>query len=79
MFDPADDVIVEWRALTVALLDVMHVMVNEKLKARGAQVELSLAQVLEAGTWKTGRVLAKERRPETRSSPILIVSDGTLF
>jgi len=72
-------VVVEWRALTVALLDVMHGMVNEKLRARGATVELSLAQVLEAGTWKAGRVLAKEKRPETRSSPILIVSDGTLF
>lgn len=79
MFDPAEDVIVEWRALTVALLDVMHVKVNEKLRGMGAKKDLSLAQVLEAGTWKAGRVLAAEKRPETRSSPILIVSDGTLF
>lgn len=78
-FDPAEDVIVEWRALTVALLDVMHVEVNRKLRAMGASVDLSLAQVLEAGTWKAGRVLAAEKRPDTRSSPILIVSDGTLF
>lgn len=79
MFQPAEDVIVEWRALTVALLDIVHVMVNEKLRAAGATVELSLAQVLEAGTWKAGRVLAARERPATKSSPILIVSDGTLF
>lgn len=79
VFEPADDVIVEWRALTVALLDVMHGKVNSKLRAKGATVELSLAQVLEAGTWKAGRVLAGRERPKTKSSPILIVSDGTLF
>lgn len=78
-FDPSEDVIVEWRALTVALLDLVHVLVNKKLRGEGATVELSLAQVLEAGTWKAGRVLAAERRPDTRSSPILIISDGTLF
>ncbi|KAF1344914.1 hypothetical protein BDV97DRAFT_425216 [Delphinella strobiligena] len=78
-FDPSEDVIVEWRALTVALLDLVHVLVNKKLRAEGATVDLSLAQVLEAGTWKAGRVLAAERRPDTRSSPILIISDGTLF
>lgn len=79
MFDPADDVIVEWRALTVALLDVVHGMVNEELRKQGAEVELSLAQVLEAGTWKAGRLVAGKKRPGTKSSPILIVSDGTLF
>ncbi|KAL1301559.1 hypothetical protein AAFC00_005796 [Neodothiora populina] len=79
MFEPAEDVIVEWRALTVALLDIVHVEVNKKLRAMGATADLSLAQVLEAGTWKAGRVLAAEKRPETRSSPILIISDGTLF
>ena len=78
-FEPSEDVIVEWRSLTVALLDLVHVKVNEKLRAKGATLDLSLAQVLEAGTWKAGRVLAAEKRPETRSSPILIVSDGTLF
>lgn len=79
LFNPSDDVIVEWRALTVSLLDITHKLVNERLIAAGAKNALSLAQVLEAGTWKAGRILAAEKRPETKSSPILILSDGTLF
>jgi Protein of unknown function (DUF1688) len=80
-FEATDDVIVEWRAMTVALLDVTLELVNEKLaaKAKGTAAILSLAQLLEAGTWKAGRVLAAKHRPETKCSPILIQSDGTLF
>lgn len=80
-FDASDDVIVEWRAMTVALLSEMHQAVNKKLAEAtdGKADALSLAQILEAGTWKAGRELAAKFRPETRSSPILVVSDGTLF
>lgn len=97
-FDPSDDVIVEWRAMTVVLLDDMLVLVNDRLGkmasdnitsgVNGSQtgtdaskpvLKLSLAQMLEAGTWKAGRVLAANYRPATKSSPILIRSDGTLF
>ncbi|KAI1616444.1 hypothetical protein EDD36DRAFT_492935 [Exophiala viscosa] len=74
MFEVADDAIVEWRALTVALLDEMHGLVSQRLP-----LSLSMAQVLEAGTWKAGRELAAQHRPETRSSPILVKSDGTVF
>jgi hypothetical protein len=35
--------------------------------------------MLEAGSWKSGRELAAKKRPETKSSPILIDGDGTLF
>jgi hypothetical protein len=31
-FDPSSEVIVEWRALTVALLDEIHSVILEKLK-----------------------------------------------
>ncbi|KZF23829.1 DUF1688-domain-containing protein [Xylona heveae TC161] len=79
LFSPSDDVIVEWRALTVSLLDRLHPMVNARLAQKGATVELSLAQVLEAGSWKAGRTLAAKYRPSSKSSPILIESDGTLF
>jgi hypothetical protein len=54
MFTPDDDVIVEWRAVTVGFLDMIHDKVNEELGLVGAAT-LSLAQVLEAGTWKVSR------------------------
>ncbi|KAG9596555.1 DUF1688-domain-containing protein, partial [Aureobasidium melanogenum] len=76
------DVIVEWRAMTVILLDIVAKMVNEKIAQRcGPGVSLlSLAQILEAGTWKAGRELAKQHRASLNAcSPILMSSDGTLF
>lgn len=51
LFAPDDDVIVEWRALTVGFLDLLLVEVNKLLGLRG-QDQLSLPQMLEAGTWK---------------------------
>ena len=47
LFETSDDVIVEWRALTVGFLDELLEEVN-----RGLNYRLSLAQMLEAGTWK---------------------------
>jgi hypothetical protein len=46
-FEPSDDVVVEWRAVTVGFLDELLAAVN-----RGLGTELTLAQMLEAGTWK---------------------------
>ncbi|KAL4875408.1 hypothetical protein BJY04DRAFT_202146 [Aspergillus karnatakaensis] len=76
-FGAGDDEIVEWRAMTVALLDLLHKRILESGKF--GDVKLSLPQVLEAGSWKAGRELAAERRPKTKSSPILNSGDGTLF
>ncbi|KAL4785976.1 hypothetical protein BJX76DRAFT_355569 [Aspergillus varians] len=76
-FGAGDDEIVEWRAMTVALLDELHGRILESGKF--GDVKLSLPQVLEAGSWKAGREIAAEKRPATRSSPILIEGDGTLF
>jgi len=42
-------------------------------------VQLTLAQVLEAATWKGGREIAKIKRPKTGGPPIEIESDGTVF
>lgn len=50
-------------------------MIRKELKAP----DMSLAQVLESATWKGGRELAKQRRPETSGPPIDIESDGTVF
>ncbi len=77
LFDATSDVIVEWRAMTVALLDRLHQVISEKFGAQG--VHITMAQMLEAGSWKSGRELAALHRPETKSSPILIAGDGTLF
>jgi len=51
LFTADDDVIVEWRALTVGFLDDLLAEVNLLLGLQG-ESKLSLAQMLEAGTWK---------------------------
>lgn len=50
-FEPSDDVIVEWRAVTVGFLDELLDAVNQGLNLEGSS-KLNLAQMLEAGTWK---------------------------
>ncbi|KAI1761835.1 DUF1688-domain-containing protein [Hypoxylon sp. FL1150] len=76
-FSASSDTIIEWRALTVALLDELYKLISAHFAKLG--VELSMAQMLEAGTWKGGRELAAKFRPQTKSSPIVILGDGTLF
>jgi hypothetical protein len=75
-FSPSDEVIIEWRALTVALLDRIAARIREK-KGVDAKV-LPLVKVLEGGTWHAGRAKAKELR-EDMSPPFKIKSDGTVF
>jgi hypothetical protein len=70
---PGDEVVVEWRALTVALLDRLAPLVRERLGVR----DLPLASILEGGTWVAGRRLADERR--SGAAPIRIDSDGTVM
>lgn len=68
--------VVEWRALTVALLDRIAPLVRERL---GLSPEaMPLAKVLEGGTWAAGRRLARERRTDG-GPPLHVVSDGTVF
>lgn len=55
LFMADDDVIVEWRALTVGFLDELLVEVNSLLGLVGNN-KLSLAQMLEAGTWKVSYI-----------------------
>lgn len=52
MFEPSDDVIVEWRAVTIGLLDQLCLEVNQALKSELAGNEMTLPQLLEAGSWK---------------------------
>lgn len=51
LFAADDDVVVEWRAVTVGFLDELLVEVNRLLGLTPGQ-GLNLAQMLEAGTWK---------------------------
>ena len=70
-----DEFIVEWRALTVALLDELAPRVRKMLERSEAQ--MPLACVLEGGTWAAGRALAERLRDGL--PPLRIESDGTVF
>ncbi|HWJ73534.1 MAG TPA: URC4/urg3 family protein [Kaistia sp.] len=71
-----DEFIVEWRALTVALLDHTADMIRERLGVDS--IALPLAKVLEGGTWSAGRRIAAQKR-EGGGPPLRIESDGTVF
>jgi GTP cyclohydrolase II len=70
-----DELIVEWRALTVALLDELAPLVRAELGVDALQIPLP--GVLEGGTWAAGRALAQRLRDG--QPPLSIVSDGTVF
>jgi hypothetical protein len=72
----ASEIVVEWRALTVALIDRLAERIRAKLDLTREQ--LPLAKVLEGGTWAAGRRIARERRPGG-GPPLQLISDGTLF
>jgi hypothetical protein len=74
--DPFSEAVVEWRALTVALLDRLA----ERVRCRFGldRRAFPLSKVLEGGSWAAGREIAAERRPGG-SPPLTIVSDATLF
>lgn len=61
LFSTDDDVIVEWRAATVGFLDDLLDEVNTQLGLTGAEEQLTLAQMLEAGTWKVCFPLSRAR------------------
>src|SRR5262249_1337861 len=76
MHPPEAEIIVEWRALTVALLD--H-LAEQARACLGLSPQASpLLKVLEGGTWLAGRRIAREKRGDGRP-PLCIMSDGTVF
>jgi hypothetical protein len=68
--------VVEWRSLTVALLDLLAEKVRARLHRDAAS--LPLASLLEGGSWAAGRAAAYARRADG-SPPIKVISDGTVF
>lgn len=73
---PDSELIIEWRALTVHLLDMIGAKVQEAF-AKTPQ-DFPLAKVLEGGTWWAGRFIAQEKR-SGGTPPLNIKSDGTVF
>lgn len=74
--EPGSEAIVEWRALTVALLDELAQLI--RIKLHKDELSLPLAKILQGGTWEAGRRIAKEKRTQG-TPPIQIISDGTIF
>jgi Protein of unknown function (DUF1688) len=72
---PSSELVVEWRALTVALLDRLAQGLRERTGLDATS--LPLGKVLEGGSWAAGRRLASARRQG--APPIRVESDGTLF
>lgn len=74
--EAGSELVVEWRALTVALLDEIGSLVRKRLGR--TREDLPLAKVLEGGTWAAGRRIAAQMR-EGGGPPLTIISDGTVF
>jgi hypothetical protein len=72
---PGHELIVEWRALTLALMDEVAHEVRKLLHLDAAR--LPLACVLEGGSWAAGRALAQRLR--NGLPPLQVESDGTVF
>jgi hypothetical protein len=70
------DLVIEWRALTVHLLDRVAEAVRRELGLDASA--LPLARVLEGGTWSAGRAVARELRADG-GPPLKLHSDGTVF
>ena len=64
----ASELIVAWRALTVALLDRLR----EATRAHLGLATFSISQPLQGGTWSAGRAVAMQRRPPDGLPPIAV-------
>ena len=70
------ELVVEWRALTVALLDRLAGPLQQELGVDAGA--FPLAKLLEGGTWNAGRRIAAQKRHDG-TPPIRILSEGTVF
>jgi hypothetical protein len=73
---PSSEAIIEWRALTLILLDRIAGPIRAELDVDEKQ--MPLASLLEGGTWAAGRKIAGKLRPGG-GPPIQIISDGTVM
>lgn len=70
------ELVVGWRAMTVALLDRLAPLVRQRLEMSAEA--FPLARMLEGGSWAAGRRIAGTLRADG-GSPITVISDGTVF
>ena len=70
------EAVVEWRAMTVSLIDVVAENVR-KILGRSPD-QLPLGSILQGGTWSAGRKIAGQNRSDL-SPPIKLEIDGTIF
>ncbi len=76
LWAPGSEIIIEWRALTICLLDKIGEKIVQSLNTTAA--DFPLAKVLEGGTWAAGRKLAMQMR-NNLTPPLNIQSDATVF
>jgi hypothetical protein len=74
--DVHSELIIEWRALTVALMDRLLDLMRGKL---GLGDVFTLPHMLQGGTWSAGRKIARALRPPDGPSPLSVAADGTVF
>ena len=74
--DVHSELVVEWRALTVALLDKLLPLVRARLNL---DQSFNLPHMLEGGTWGAGRKIARKMRPPDGPPPLPVAADGTVF
>ena len=74
--DVGATLVVEWRALTVALLDRLATTVRQRLGMDGST--LPLVKLLQGGSWAAGRQIAQLKRADG-GPPLAVRSDGTVF
>ena len=74
--DPKSPLIVEWRALTVVLLDKLAEKIRRSTNTDSGS--MPLASILQGGTWSAGRRIAKQLRANG-GPPLQLNSRGTIF
>lgn len=75
--DISSELVVEWRALTISILDKLKPIVETCL-AIDQPIDLSMGQFLQGGSWSAGRKLARELRADG-GPPFKVKLDGIVF
>jgi len=74
--DVQSELVVEWRALTISIIDILCENIQKKLNKSPQQ--LPLCKILQGGTWNAGRKIALQKRKNS-SPPILLNIEGSIF
>lgn len=75
-YDVGSELIVEWRALTIQLIDEIAPLVRKKLNVTAEQ--MPIVKILQGGTWQAGRRIAAELR-RGGTPPISVRLNGITF